>query len=305
MGIFIGILRIVGIICIIYLILIMPRMTGRPDRTVYTQVLYAHRGLHDNDSDHPENSMAAFKRAVDAGYGIELDVQLTKDKVPVIFHDFTLERIARYDSDCVPEGVAPDSKGGYPVRGCVDDYTYDELMHFHLLTSNERIPRFEDFLKLVDGKVPLVVEFKVRTSNVSTRPEVCVLAWEYLKDYKGVYCIESFHPFALLWFRRHHGRVFRGQLSEEFYRDNPGLFKSPVYFVLAMLMFNFLTAPDFIAYNHQHAGNLSRVLCHRLYRSTAAAWTIKSEEALAEAKKHFDLFIFDSFVPAQGPQAVN
>lgn len=302
MSFIIALLRVVAVLLVIYLLLIMPRLANRPERRTHTEFMYAHRGLHDNTSDHPENSMAAFKRAVDAGYGIELDVQLTKDNVPVVFHDFTLERIARYDKGCVPEGVTPDENGEYPVKGSVDDYTYEELQSFHLLSSGERIPRFEDFLKLVEGRVPLVVEFKVRTSNISMSPMVCVLSWELLKDYKGIYCIESFHPFALVWFRRNHPEIFRGQLSEEFYRDNPGLFKSPVYFVLAMLMFNILTAPDFIAYNHKHAGNLSLVLCHRLYRLTAAAWTIKSEEELKEASKHFDMYIFDSFVPARGPR---
>lgn len=302
---------ITGVTALTYLGLIMPRMTHRPDREPYLRVLYAHRGLHDNTSDHPENSMAAFRRAVDAGYGIELDVQLTKDGVPVVFHDFTLARIARYDDDAVPDEIrytvltdkdrVYEGVGGISVAGKVSDYTWDELQHFHLLGSTERIPKFGDFLRMVDGKVPLVVEFKVENSSLTFDPPVCVTAWELLKDYKGVYCIESFHPFAVHWFKKNHPEIFRGQLAEEFYRDDPVTFKSPVYFALAMLFFNFFTSPDFIAYNHKHAWNLSRRLCHGLYRSTAAAWTIKSEEELEKARKHFDLFIFDSFVPACGP----
>ena len=87
---------ILVIISLLYLIMIMPRMIRRPSRKPYLGVYYAHRGLHNNASEAPENSMAAFKKAVDAGYGIECDIQLSKDGVPVIFHDFTLARIARY-----------------------------------------------------------------------------------------------------------------------------------------------------------------------------------------------------------------
>ena len=71
----------------------MPRMMGRPDYAPLMGHYYAHRGLHDNETDAPENSMAAFRKAVDTGYGIELDVQLTKDRIPVVFHDESLKRV--------------------------------------------------------------------------------------------------------------------------------------------------------------------------------------------------------------------
>ena len=83
----IAVLIILCMLLVAYLIAIMPRMMGRPDYTPLMGHYYAHRGLHDNETDAPENSMAAFRKAVDAGYGIELDVQLTKDRIPVVFHD--------------------------------------------------------------------------------------------------------------------------------------------------------------------------------------------------------------------------
>ena len=82
-----AVLIILCILLVAYLIAIMPRMMGRPDYAPLMGHYYAHRGLHDNETDAPENSMAAFRKAVDAGYGIELDVQLTKDRIPVVFHD--------------------------------------------------------------------------------------------------------------------------------------------------------------------------------------------------------------------------
>ncbi len=92
----------------------------------------------------------------------------------------------------------------------------------------------------------------------------------------------------------------RGQLSDEFHKDNPKEFKGILYFVLTNLLFNFITRPDFVAYNHKYPGNLSRKICRELYHNTAAAWTIKSEEELERARKNFDIFIFDSFIPAKG-----
>ncbi len=266
-------LIVVVVLAVLYLLMIMPRMMHKPDRTPYLRVLYAHRGLHDNETQAPENSLAAFQKAVEAGYGIELDVQLSKDKIPVVFHDFTLKRICG-------------------VEGKVTDYTYEELQKFRLAQSNQTIPEFSEVLRLVDGKVPLIVELKIEGLNT----EVCPLADELLCAYKGVYCIESFNPLGVKWYRDHRPEVFRGQLAEQFLKHQE--FNSPLYFVLQNLLFNFLTKPDFIAYNHKHAKALSLRICHRMYHNVAAAWTIKSQAELDAARKYFDIFIFDSFIPA-------
>lgn len=271
-------LLIIVVVCLIfiltflYLLMIMPRMTGRPDAAPFRNWLYAHRGLHDNASDAPENSMRAFQKAVDAGFGIEMDVQMTKDGVPVVFHDYTLARI------CGAEGK-------------VCQYTYEELQQLSLCGSDQKIPRFEDVLKLVDGRVPLIVELKIEAADTC----VCPAADKLLSEYKGMYCIESFNPLGVLWYRRNRKKVVRGQLADAFHKE--GEYKGPLYFLLQNLMFNWLCKPDFIAYNHKYPGMLSRSLCRRLYRSTAAAWTVKSQAELEEAEKHFDIYIFDSFLP--------
>lgn len=256
----------------IYLMMIMPRMTGRPDTEPFRNWLYAHRGLHDNTSDSPENSIRAFRKAVEAGFGIELDVQMTKDGVPVVFHDYTLKRVCR-------------------AEGKVCMRTYEELQQLPLYGTDQRIPRFEDVLKLVDGRVPLIVELKIEATDVS----VCPAADKLLSQYKGMYCIESFNPLGLFWYRRNRRHVVRGQLADAFHKE--GEYRGLLYFLLQNLLFNWLGKPDFIAYNHKYPGMLSRSLCRKLYRSTAAAWTIKSQEELDEAEKHFDIYIFDSFLP--------
>lgn len=272
------ILIIVGIglavVCVLYFLAIMPRIIGKPDMTSFQNWLYAHRGLHDNGGEAPENSMLAFQQAVEAGYGIELDVQLTKDNVPVVFHDFTLKRVCG-------------------VEGKVKDYTYEELQQFTLCKSEQKIPKFEDVLKEVDGKVPLIVEHKIEGLDTSLCPIVDAL----LREYKGQYCMESFNPLGVYWYRKHHKEVVRGQLSEAFLKDENDEYRGVLYFALQHLLFNFLAKPDFIAFHHKHHKCVSRRLCCSLYGNTSVCWTIKSQEEFDEALKHFKIIIFDSFIP--------
>lgn len=266
------ILIAVSVLLLLYMLAIMPRITGKPDIKPFAGWMYAHRGLHDNKTDAPENSMKAFQKAVEAGFGIELDIQLSKDNIPVVFHDFTLGRV------CGAEGK-------------VCEYTFEELQQFPLYQSQERIPRFEDVLKFVDGRVPLIVEFKIEGKDVS----LCPIADALLQKYQGVYCMESFNPLGVLWYRRNRAQVVRGQLSDAFLREDQ--YNGFLYFWLQHLMLNFLTKPDFVAYNHKYFNALSRKICRVIYGNTAVAWTIRSEEELERAGRHFDLFIFDSFVP--------
>ncbi len=266
------ILITIVILIILYLLMIMPRMCKKPDDSALRKHIYAHRGLFDNEGDAPENSMKAFKKAVDSGFGIEMDIQLTKDEKMVVFHDWTLERMCK-------------------AEGKVKDYTYDELQKFSLAKSEERIPLFTEVLELVDGKVPLIIEYKQDSANT----KVCVLGNEILSEYKGVYCVESFNPFAVLWYKRHRKDIIRGQLSEEFGKT----LKHPSFGVWSVgkLLTNFITKPDFVAYNALYHKSLARRICRNLYKNLAVTWTIKSEEQLNEMQKHFDLFIFDSFIP--------
>ncbi len=258
----------------LYLLLIMPRINGRPDTAPFEGWLYAHRGLHDNAGDAPENSMKAFRKAVGAGYGIELDVQLTKDRVPVVFHDGTLKRV------CGAEGK-------------VSDFTFEELQQFKLYDSKEKIPKLADVLKLVDGKIPMIVEYKSESTDIS----VCPVTDPILREYKGTYCIESFNPLIVAWYRKNRSEVLRGQLAEKLY--SAGTKKNALNFVLEYLLLNFYARPDFIAYNHKHYDNLSRRIATGLYRNISVAYTIKNQEEYEIAKKHFAWFIFDSFIPEQ------
>ena len=259
------------VLLILYLLLVSPRMIHRADRKkFFKNVFYAHRGLFDNESDAPENSLAAFQKAVDAGYGMELDVQLTKDDKVVVFHDATLERMCG-------------------VQGNVWDYTLEELKQFKLLNSNETIPTFEEVLNLVAGKTPLIVEYKL------DRPLtlVCELGNELLSQYEGAYCVESFHPFALMWYKKHRPDVMRGQLSGNLSKETEDPKKKIYYSLVSYLLTNILTRPDFIAYDHRYVNNISRRVC-RWLGALSVTYTVKSVERYEEVKNDFDLFIFDS-----------
>lgn len=257
---------------LLYLFLVAPRMVQKPDRSALHGVHYAHRGLFDNASSAPENSLAAFRKAVEAGYGIEMDVQLSKDDIPVVFHDGTLKRMCGVD-------------------GNVWDYTLEELRKMKLADSEETIPTFEAVLRTIRGKVPLIIEYKMDRSDT----KVCELGNALLEKYPGVYCMESFHPFAVRWYRKHRPDVVRGQLSMNYWKEKKYKGKL-LYLALTYLLFNFLTRPDFIAYRHSDADNFSRRVCQKL-GALCVAWTIRSQEDYEKAKDKFDLFIFDSCIP--------
>lgn len=263
-----------AVLAVLYLLAVMPRMTNRADIRPFLGRLYAHRGLHDNASDAPENSLAAFRKAVEKGFGIELDVQLTKDLVPVVFHDFTLKRVCGVDKK-------------------VRELTFDQLQELRLFGSDQRIPSFDQVLRLVKGRVPLIIEYKIEA--LDTR--VCELGDRLLSDYSGAYCMESFNPLGVWWYKRHRKEVFRGILSDNYVKNGDRAFPAIFYEILHNMLFNFLAKPDFIAYNCRHYKDTARLICRNLYRAPAVAWTIKSQRELEERRADFDLFIFDSFVP--------
>jgi glycerophosphoryl diester phosphodiesterase len=261
-------------VVIIYFLAIIPKLKKNPISNQLNGWLYAHRGLHDNNSAAPENSLKAFQKAVEQGYGIELDVQLTKDLVAIVLHDYNLKRTC-----------------GIDFR--VAEHTYDELKRYHLFQSKEKIPTLREVLDLVAGKVPLIIELKIPW----TAGALCTVVSEELRDYKGLYCIESFNPFGLIWYKQHQPKVVRGQLATDFIREKASGNKVQ-YFLLKHLLLNFLSKPDFIAYHHVYKTGLSFTLCRKLFRVKTVAWTIQSQEELDSCKDYFELFIFDSFIPS-------
>jgi glycerophosphoryl diester phosphodiesterase len=233
---------------------------------------YAHRGLHDLKDGCAENTMPAFERAVNAGYGIELDIQLSKDGQAIVFHDDTLLRACGVDVNVV-------------------DFTYEELKKYNLFGTGQHIPLLDDVLRLVSGRVPLIIEIK---SNANWRA-ACVAVSNLLNGYKGLFCIESFDPRIVKWFRKYRPDVTRGQLSCMFREPND--LSLPTAFLISYLLVNFMSRPHFIAYKYSDRHNLSFKLARRILKANTVAWTIKSSEEMVSGIKLFDMFIFEGFMP--------
>lgn len=246
------ILLLLFLLSVLFVFLIAPAHVSAELRKQFTGCRFAHRGLHSKDKSVPENSLTAFRLAVENGYGIELDIRFTKDKQLVVFHDDTLLRMCGTDRR-------------------VDEFTYEELQAFHLLDSTEQIPLFSEVLSLVDGQIPLLVEIKTGPENAL----LCSHAYDMLRQYHGPYCIESFHPMIVRWFKKNAPQILRGQLSAP-----PQAFEGTLSrvsaFLLSRLLTNFLARPHFIAY-HKSKALLPVRLCQKL-GALRAVWTLRDED---------------------------
>lgn len=264
---FLIILILVGL----YLLLIFPSRNKRINE--FVGVRYAHRGLHDDKI--PENSMAAFERAVEKGFGIELDVRLSKDGELVVFHDDNLERMIG-------------------CRGSTTDFTAKELSEMKLNGTDQGVPLLSDVLQLVDGQVPLLIEIK----ELATEKEVAPVAAMMLRSYRGPYIVESFNPLSLGRFAKVNSKVPRGILSQGYLKHSD--YRAPLYFMLQFLLLNRLCRPSFVAFHKNHAKkNLSFILA-RLMGAATFAWTVKSEEEEKKAfRDGFDTVIFEGYVPGE------
>ena len=185
---------------------------------------FAHRGLHSRDKAVPENSIEAFRLAAEAGYGIELDVQLSKDGYVVVFHDDTLDRVCG-------------------IHGKVEDKTWSELREMHLCGTEQTIPLFSDVLETINGRGPIICELK----TTKRRRELCTKTYAFIKSYSGDICIESFDTLIVAWFRLHGRELLRGQLAmpaEDYEKTLPIAMR----YGLSRTLGNFLCRPQFIAY---------------------------------------------------------
>ena len=266
------ILALVLLVGAFYLLMMKP-CAKRGGLEKYKTVKYAHRGLHDENV--PENSLAAFARAVEHGFGIELDVHAAKDGVAVVFHDATLMRMI-----------------GADARLC--NLTSEELSEMKLLGSDQKIPTFREVLDLVGGQVPILVELKQDLGESG----VAKAAAELLREYKGDFIVESFNPFALAEFAKEMPEVHRGILAQNFTK-NPE-HRSFKYRISQNFLLNRVCKPDFVAFKHTHAGFLPFKIIKKIYKPVTIAWTVRSAEEEEKAYENgFDSVIFENYIPAK------
>ena len=249
--------------------------TGRKDHPGLKALqgwAYAHRGLHGNGI--PENSMAAFKEALDNGYGIELDIHLTKDGDLAVIHDCSLKRT-----------VGADVK--------ITDLTVAELPNYHLEDTGETIPTFHQVLDLYAGKAPLIIELKADGNNAQQLVDTAVSA---MVGYKGVWCMESVDPRCVYWLKKHRPDIVRGQLAENFFRSGS---KMPLLHKVMMSwqLTHFLTLPDFVAFKYRDRKNPGTFLSRRLWGAQGVSWTLKAQQELDTAVEEGWIPIFEGFTP--------
>lgn len=248
---------------------------GHPGWKLLRQYRYAHRGYHDKPHI-PENSMAAFHRAIENGFGAELDVHLLKDGYLAVIHDASLKRTAGADV-------------------LVEDLTSEELKAYRLEGTDERIPLLDEVLALFEGKTPLVVELKPERGN---HAELAAATCALLDRYRVDYCIESFDPRCLIWLRKNRPEIIRGQLSSQFLRhgETAGHGKLTMW-LLGNLMTNIAVQPDFIAYQFQDRKNPALAWCRKFYKVQEIDWTIRTKEEMQAAEQEGNLVIFECFDP--------
>ena len=257
---------------------LMRGRVGNPAAQAFDGWLYAHRGCYDTTGKTPvpENSRPAFRRAVEKGVGVELDVHLLADGGLAVIHDSKLERMTGR-------------------TGLVEDLTVDQLAECHLAGTEETIPTFQEVLEILGGKVPVIIELKVQAHN---QDALCRAVCQAVENYPGAYCMESFDPFAVLWLRKNRPDILRGQLSEQLNNEKAQVKLSRFEaFGGTYLLMNPLTRPDFIAYKFEDRGNLSNRICHDLWGMKGASWTLHSQEELDTARRE-DLWpIYEGFEP--------
>ena len=254
-------------LALLFLFAIMPCRRNHSKLKHLKGLHIAHRGLHQNDGGIPENSIAAFKNAVKFGFAIENDIHLTRDGEVVVFHDDTVSRMCGIDKK-------------------IKDMTLSEIKGLCLLNTNEAIPTLKECLEVIDGRVPLLIEFKYEGNTNA----LCSKANEILENYKGLYFVQSFHPQILHWYKKHNKKICRGQLSAKF--KGEGFVKR----IAGLLILNFLSRPDFVSYDFNDKNYLPLKLVKRL-GAFPVGWTFKSKKEEDGCKEDFNTFIFENYIP--------
>ena len=258
-----------------YAWLIHPNLPRR-DISCLQGVDYAHRGLWNTNEpgsdNRPENSLAGFRAAVEKGYGIELDVHLTADGHLVVHHDDSLKRLTGVDIVIAKSTLEE-------IRAC-------------RLPNGEPVPTFDELLAVVDGRVPLVVEVKVEGNADALSKAV----YERMKRYDGPWCMESFDPWAVCWFRKNAPEIIRGQLAF----NNAGKGKTWKLWWrnigIASMIQNFWARPDFMALEAKSEKRWCLpTLLLRTMKPWFVAWTVRSQQDMDALRDRYDLQIFEKF----------
>ncbi len=234
-----------------------PRFTARP---------IAHRGLHDRAAGRPENSLEAFRAAIASGYGIELDLQCSRDGVPMVFHDYDLDRLT-------PQ------QGPVAQRGAAD------LGRVVLTGGIEGIPTLAQVLELVGGRVPLLIEIKDQDGAMGeTLGPLGPATVRALEGYVGPVALMSFNPHAVAEMARLAPHIARGIVTSAYDPANWAPLPAAVCDRLREIPDYDAVGASFISHEIADLGR-ARVADLRAAGAQILCWTVKSAEMEAEARK--------------------
>ena len=238
----------------------------------------AHRGLHgegrgelEGEPYAAENSMTAFRRAMKAGYAIEIDVHTSLDGVVVIHHDADLKRV---------EGI--DKK--------VKELTAEELAGVSLSGTSDGVPTLRELLDTVKGEVPILIEIKEEGSDHTTTEKLV----EELRSYSGEYYIQSFNPISLGVVKKLLPEAKRGFLCD--HHTLNAEHKALKFHLLERMLLNVVARPHFISMEKNQSKLFPLPLIKRLFRPALICWTVRSpEEEDAAFKAGFENVIFENY----------
>jgi len=252
-------------------------MTELPERFLAQPI--AHRALHDVADGRPENSLPAVRAAIDAGYGIEIDIQGSSDAQAMVFHDYDLRRLT-------------------PTAGSVHQRSAAALGKIPLCGSPETIPTLQQVLATVAGQVPVLIE--VKDQDGAMGPNVGQLETaiaDALCDYQGDVAVMSFNPHSIAFLAKIAPDVPRGLVTGSFLPEHwPGLPKIALKKLRGLPDFGLVKA-CFISHRADDLTN-PRVAEIRASGARVLCWTIKNNTAEAEACKFADNFTFEGYLPA-------
>ncbi len=223
----------------------------------------AHRGLHRGTSI-PENSLLAFKKAIEKNYAIEFDITITKDNQVVVFHDEDLFRLCNRTEK-------------------IQEIEYSYLKKIRLYNGDEYIPLFKEVLELIDKKVALIIEIK-KHENIGVLENIIL---DLLDKYQGEYLICSFEKDILFWLKKNRINIQRGLIFE----SNPKKFEK--YNKVLFLYKYYKVRPDFVSLDYKLLDSLIYEFCKK-NSLPIFCWTINSKEKYKNVYKKVDGIIFEN-----------
>jgi glycerophosphoryl diester phosphodiesterase len=235
----------------------------------------AHRGLHDLTAGRMENSSSAFNAALEAGYGIECDVQLTADNKAVVFHDYQLDSLT-------------------DANGTVRQLPSDLLIDINLTGTRDRILPLSDLLELVNGRRPLVVEIK-RQLDGGTK--IADITLDVCRNYQGILAIKSFDPGVIRRLRQLNCHFPLGIVAEHALRKNDENLTLWQRITRTTMFHGLATKYDFISYDREGLPNLPCTIASKLLGVPIMSWTVKSAAQAQQLPAYVQQIVFEGYLP--------